>query len=60
MITAALLKETDERAEALRIAVTSPGGTTQAALDTLMGEGGLAPLMTATVRAALKRAKELS
>ncbi|MEP6342890.1 MAG: pyrroline-5-carboxylate reductase [Maricaulaceae bacterium] len=58
--SAALLKKTDQSAEALRIAVTSPGGTTQAALDRLMSETGLAPLMTATVRAALKRAKELS
>ena len=56
----ALLKKSNEPAEALRIAVTSPGGTTQAALDVLMSEGGMAPLMKAAVRSALKRAKELS
>lgn len=57
---AALLKTSDEPADALRVAVTSPGGTTQAALDVLMSENGLAPLMKAAVRAALKRAKDLS
>ena len=57
---AELLKKSDMPAEAQRIAVTSPGGTTQAALDVLMGEGGMAPLMKLAVRAALKRAKELS
>lgn len=57
---AALLKGSDVAAADLRIAVTSPGGTTQAALDVLMGEEGMAPLMKAAVRAALKRAKELS
>lgn len=56
----ALLKKSDQSAETLRVAVTSPNGTTQAALDVLMSENGLAPLMKQTVRAALKRAKELS
>ena len=44
----------------LRTNVTSPAGTTAAALDVLMAEGGLAPLMTRAVAAARRRAGELS
>ena len=44
----------------LRENVTSPGGTTAAALSVLMGEDGLAPLMTRAVEAAKRRAAELS
>lgn len=45
---------------ALREAVTSPGGTTAAALAVLMdAETGLAPLMRATVAAAAARSREL-
>ena len=44
----------------LRVNVTSPGGTTAAALDVLMGPQGLAPLMEAAVAAARRRAGELS
>ncbi len=44
----------------LRSNVTSPGGTTAAALEVLMGEGGLAPLMRDAVAAARRRAGELS
>jgi pyrroline-5-carboxylate reductase len=44
----------------LRQNVTSPGGTTAAALEVLMGEGGLTPLMRKTVAAAKRRAEELS
>jgi pyrroline-5-carboxylate reductase len=40
--------------------VTSPGGTTAAALDVLMGAGGLEPLMRAAVAAAKRRGEELS
>jgi pyrroline-5-carboxylate reductase len=43
----------------LRRQVTSPGGTTQAALDVLMGENGLAPLMREAVAKAVRRSKEL-
>lgn len=43
----------------LRRQVTSPGGTTQAALDVLMGENGLAPLLRETVAKAVRRSKEL-
>lgn len=56
----ALLAESPLAAEELRRNVTSPGGTTAAALDVLMGEGGLAPLMEKAVAAAARRAGELS
>lgn len=57
---AGLLEATDEPASQLRQNVTSPNGTTQAALDVLMGLDGLPPLMRHTVQAALRRAKELA
>jgi pyrroline-5-carboxylate reductase len=45
----------------LRVNVTSPGGTTEAALDVLMGDmGGLVDLMRRTTQAAAARAGELS
>ena len=44
----------------LRINVTSPGGTTAAALEVLMAQDGLQPLMTRAVAAAKRRAGELS
>lgn len=44
----------------LRINVTSPGGTTAAALSVLMADDGLAPLMERAVLAAQKRAGELA
>jgi pyrroline-5-carboxylate reductase len=44
----------------LREEVTSPGGTTAAALNILMGESGLKKLMEAAVAAATRRAEELS
>lgn len=44
----------------LRENVTSPGGTTAAALQTLMAEDGLEPLLKRAVRAAKRRAEELS
>lgn len=47
-------------ASTLRQNVTSPGGTTAAALEVLMGEDGLTPLMIAAVAAAKKRAEALS
>jgi pyrroline-5-carboxylate reductase len=49
-----------EPAAELRRRVTSPGGTTQAALDVLGGEHGLADLISRAVRAAAKRSRELS
>ncbi|CAN5902309.1 pyrroline-5-carboxylate reductase [soil metagenome] len=56
---AALLAESGEEPAELRRQVTSPGGTTQAALDVLMGEGGLSPLLQDAVAAAVRRSKEL-
>ena len=44
----------------LRENVTSPGGTTAAALSVLMGQGGLEKLMTDAVAAAKRRAQELA
>ena len=44
----------------LRQNVTSPGGTTAAALDVLMGKDGLEPLMTRAIAAATKRSRELA
>ena len=44
----------------LRINVTSPGGTTAAALDVLMGAQGLQPLLTKAVEAAHLRALTLA
>ena len=49
----------DEPAK-LRIDVTSPGGTTAAALTVLMGEKGLTDLMTRAVAAATARSEELA
>jgi len=57
---ARLLEVSDQPASQLRQNVTSPNGTTQAALDVLMGLEGLPPLMRETVQAALRRAKELA
>jgi pyrroline-5-carboxylate reductase len=56
---AALMERSDESPEVLRVHVTSPGGTTAAALSVLQGEAGLGPLMTAAVAAAVARAREL-
>jgi pyrroline-5-carboxylate reductase len=47
-------------AAALRENVTSPGGTTAAALDVLMGENGLASLMEKAVAAATARSRKLA
>lgn len=44
----------------LRANVTSPGGTTAAALDVLMGKDGLGQLMTRAVAAATRRSRELA
>ncbi len=55
-----LLYRSDLSPSQLRKNVTSPGGTTAAALDHLMAEDGLSPLMTRAVAAAKKRSEELS
>jgi len=44
----------------LRENVTSPGGTTAAALDVLMGADGLGPLMNQAVAAATARSRKLA
>jgi pyrroline-5-carboxylate reductase len=55
-----LLHRSPLAAASLRQNVTSPGGTTAAALEVLMGKAGMAPLMTQAVAAATKRGKELA
>jgi pyrroline-5-carboxylate reductase len=56
-----LLRQSDQTAATLRQNVTSPGGTTFAALQVLMaGQDGFAPLLTRAVAAAAKRSKELA
>ena len=55
----ALLAADKSPAARLRQAVTSPGGTTEAALKVLMADDGLAALMKRAVHAARKRAEEL-
>jgi pyrroline-5-carboxylate reductase len=58
--SAALLESSDLSAAELRRNVTSPGGTTAAALEILGGEDGLQKLMTAAVAAATKRGRDLA
>jgi pyrroline-5-carboxylate reductase len=55
-----LLHQSALDAKALRENVTSPGGTTAAALDVLMGKDGVAPLMKKAVAAATRRSRELA
>ncbi len=57
---ALLASEPETSPAQLRLDVTSPGGTTAAALVVLLGEDGLAPLMERAVLAALRRARELA
>ena len=55
-----LARQSPEDAAELRKNVTSPGGTTAAALEVLMGEGGLTDLMKRAVGAATRRSRELA
>jgi pyrroline-5-carboxylate reductase len=55
-----LLHSSSLDATALRESVTSPGGTTAAALDVLMSPEGLDRLMRDAVTAATKRSRELA
>jgi pyrroline-5-carboxylate reductase len=55
-----LLHRSDLEAATLRQNVTSPNGTTYAALQVLMAEGGLQPLMTKAIAAATQRSRELA
>jgi pyrroline-5-carboxylate reductase len=56
---AALLAESGEEPAELRRQVTSPHGTTEAALNVLLGERGLPSLMREAVSNAMRRSKEL-
>ena len=61
IIGAAAMLDADEvEAAELRRNVTSPGGTTEAALDVLMSEQGLSDLMRRAAHAAANRAQELA
>lgn len=55
-----LLHQSPDAAEKLRQNVTSPGGTTAAALSVLMAEDGMQPLFDKAIEAARKRAGELA
>jgi pyrroline-5-carboxylate reductase len=55
-----MFREPGTEAATLRRNVTSPAGTTAAALDVLMAQDGLAPLMERALAAAARRAGELS
>jgi pyrroline-5-carboxylate reductase len=57
---AALMSLSGEGPADLRRQVTSPNGTTQAALEVLIGEGALERLLTETVAACVARSRELS
>jgi len=58
---AGALLDADKRSPTeLRRDVTSPGGTTEAALKILLAQDGLSALMKRAVAAAKKRAEELS
>jgi pyrroline-5-carboxylate reductase len=55
-----LLRRSELSSATLRQNVSSPGGTTMAALEVLMGEGGMQSLLTRAVAAATKRSRELA
>lgn len=55
-----MFQDADTSPAQLRVNVTSPGGTTAAALDVLMAPNGLAALMERAIAAAKRRAGELS
>jgi pyrroline-5-carboxylate reductase len=55
-----LLHRSELPSATLRQNVTSPGGTTAAALEVLMGPDGMQSLLTRAVAAATKRSKELA
>jgi pyrroline-5-carboxylate reductase len=55
-----LLRRSEASSATLRQNVTSPGGTTAAALEVLMGADGMQSLLTRAVAAATRRSKELA
>jgi pyrroline-5-carboxylate reductase len=58
--SAELLHRSDLDAATLRQNVTSPGGTTAAALEVLMGPGGFDQLLTQAIAAATRRSRDLA
>ena len=55
-----LMRVSGQPAATLRQNVTSPKGTTHAALQVLMAENGLEPLMKKAIDAATRRSRELA
>jgi len=55
-----LLSQTEDSASTLREKVTSPGGTTAAALEVLMGSNGMTSLLTKAISEATIRSRELA
>jgi len=55
-----LMRQSDLGPDQLRKNVTSPNGTTYAALQVLMAENGLGPLMDEAIAAATRRSRELA
>jgi pyrroline-5-carboxylate reductase len=55
-----LLRRSEDASATLRQNVTSPGGTTAAALEVLMSPDGMQPLLIRAVAAATRRSKELA
>jgi len=55
-----LLHRSELSSATLRQNVTSPGGTTAAALEVLMAKDGMQPLLTRAVAAATRRSRELA
>ncbi|MBU6448210.1 MAG: pyrroline-5-carboxylate reductase [Rhodospirillales bacterium] len=58
--SAALLAASTETPEALRVAVTSPGGTTAEALKLLRADDALPKIFRSAIQAATERSRELS
>jgi pyrroline-5-carboxylate reductase len=58
--SAALLAASDEDAAALRIAVTSPAGTTERALAVLRADAAMPKIFAEAIEAATQRSRELS
>jgi len=55
-----LARQSDEDASQLRVNVTSPGGTTAAALEVLMADDGIQPVFDRALAAATNRSRELA
>ncbi|MEM1318441.1 MAG: pyrroline-5-carboxylate reductase, partial [Pseudomonadota bacterium] len=55
-----LMRQSSDDPATLRRNVTSPNGTTQAALEVLMGDGGFPDVLPRAVKAAADRSRELA